>query len=213
MDVILLERVEKLGQMGDVVKVKDGYARNFLLPQKKALRATEDNRARFEVQRADLEARNLKERKEAEGVASKLDGMTFVAIRQAGDSGQLYGSVTTRDVADLLIENGFNTDRRQVLLDQQIKTLGMHPVRIALHPEVTVTVTMNVARSDSEAEKQARGIRITAEGEEEEAVEAAPEATEVFESEELVEEFEHDVDTTSDEAPTQAQAEEETKSG
>jgi large subunit ribosomal protein L9 len=157
MQVILLERIGRLGQMGDVVNVKEGYARNFLLPQKKALRATADNLSRFEKDRAQLEARNLELKKEAEAVAGKLDGKTFLAIRQAGDTGQLYGSVTTRDIADFVTAGGFSLDRRQVVLDRPIKTLGLQPIRVALHPEVIVKVTLNVARSQDEADRQARG--------------------------------------------------------
>ncbi len=161
MQVILLERIGRLGQMGDVVNVKDGFARNFLLPQKKALRATPDNLARFEKDRAQLEARDLELKKEAEAVAAKLGGKSFVAIRQAGDTGQLYGSVTTRDIAELVTAGGFSIDRRQVVLDKPMKTLGLHATRIALHPEVIVQVTLNVARSDDEAERQARGEDVT----------------------------------------------------
>lgn len=161
MQVILLQRIGKLGQMGDVVNVKDGYARNFLLPQKKALRATQDNLAKFEGQRAQLEANNLEQRKEAEAVAAKLDGQTFVAIRQAGDTGQLYGSVSTRDIAEVVTAGGFTVDRRQVVMDKPIKTLGVHETRIALHPEVVVTVKLNVARSEDEAQRQARGEDVT----------------------------------------------------
>jgi len=157
MQVILLERIGRLGQMGDVVNVKEGYARNFLLPQKKALRATADNLSRFEKDRAQLEARNLELKKEAEAVAAKLDGKIFLAIRQAGDTGQLYGSVTTRDIADFVTAGGFSLDRRQVVLDRPIKTLGLQPIRVALHPEVIVKVTLNVARSQDEADRQARG--------------------------------------------------------
>jgi large subunit ribosomal protein L9 len=157
MQVILLERIGRLGQMGDVVNVKDGYARNFLLPQKKALRATPDNLARFEKDRAQLEARNLELKKEAEAVAGKLNGQSFLAIRQAGDTGQLYGSVTSRDIAEVVTAGGFSLDRRQVVLDRPIKTLGLQPVRIALHPEVIVSVTLNIARSQDEADRQARG--------------------------------------------------------
>ena len=162
MQVVLLERVEKLGQMGDVVKVKDGFARNFLLPRHKALRATKENLAHFETQRAQLEARNLEQKTEAESVGAKLDGESFVAIRQASDSGQLYGSVSTRDIAGLLTDGGFSATRNQVVLDNPIKELGLHAVKIQLHPEVTVTVTMNVARSEEEAERQARGENILA---------------------------------------------------
>jgi large subunit ribosomal protein L9 len=161
MEVILLERVGRLGQMGDVVKVKDGYARNFLLPQGKALRATEANRKTFDSQRVQLEARNLELKTEAEGVAGRLDGQTFVSIRQAGDTGQLYGSVSTRDIADAISAGGFSIDRRQVLLDRPIKALGLHEVRVALHPEVLVKVSINVARSADEAERQARGEDVT----------------------------------------------------
>jgi large subunit ribosomal protein L9 len=161
MQVILLERIGRLGQMGDVVNVKDGYARNFLLPQKKALRATEENIARFEGQRAQLEARDLELKKEAEAVAAKLGGKTFLAIRQAGDTGQLYGSVSSRDLAEVITAGGFSVDRRQVVLDKPIKTLGLHATRIALHPEVVVQVTLNVARSEDEAERQARGEDVT----------------------------------------------------
>jgi large subunit ribosomal protein L9 len=157
MQVILLERIGRLGQMGDVVNVKDGYARNFLLPQKKALRATPDNLTRFEKDRAQLEARNLELKKEAEAVAGKLNGQSFLTIRQAGDTGQLYGSVTTRDIADVVTAGGFSLDRRQVILDRPIKTLGLQPIRIALHPEVFVQVTLNIARSQDEADRQARG--------------------------------------------------------
>jgi large subunit ribosomal protein L9 len=161
MQVILLQRIGSLGQMGDVVNVKNGYARNFLLPQKKALRATKENLAQFETQRAQLEATNLEHRKEAEAVATKLEGKVFKAIRSAGDTGQLYGSVSTRDIADAITEGGFTVDRRQVILDRAIKALGLHDVTVALHPEVMVKVTLNVARSDEEAEKQARGEDVT----------------------------------------------------
>ena len=161
MQVILLERIGRLGQMGDVVNVKDGYARNFLLPQKKALRATEANRAHFETQRAQLEANNLELKKEAEAVAAKLEGKIFVAIRSAGDTGQLYGSVATRDIADAVTAGGFTIDRNQVILERPIKTLGVHKTRVALHPEVIVNVSLNVARSEDEAERQSRGEDVT----------------------------------------------------
>jgi large subunit ribosomal protein L9 len=161
MQVILLERIGRLGQMGDVVNVKNGFARNFLLPQKKALRATPENLARFEKDRGQLEARNLELKKEAEAVAGRLSGQSFVAIRQAGDTGQLYGSVTTRDIAEVVSGGGFSIDRRQVVLDRPIKTLGIQRVRIALHPEVIVEVALNVARSQDEAERQARGEDVT----------------------------------------------------
>jgi large subunit ribosomal protein L9 len=157
MQVILLERIGRLGQMGDVVRVKDGYARNFLLPQGKALRATEDNIAEFEKRRVQLEARNLELKSEAEAVATRLNGQRFIAIRTAGDTGQLYGSVATRDLAALITVGGFNVDRNQVVLERPIKSLGLHEVKVALHPEVEVKVTINIARSEDEAERQARG--------------------------------------------------------
>ncbi len=160
MQVILLERVAKLGQMGEVVKVKDGYARNFLLPQGKALRASEDNIKSFEARKAQLEAQNLETRNEAEKVAGKLDGETFIVIRSASDSGALYGSVTTRDAAEAATAAGFTVDRKQVVLTRPIKELGLHTVEVVLHPEVTATVTLNVARSNEEAELQASGKSI-----------------------------------------------------
>jgi large subunit ribosomal protein L9 len=182
MQVILLERVGRLGQMGDVVTVKDGFARNFLLPQGKALRATEANRKRFEQEKAQLEARDLELKTEAEAVSGKLDGQSFIIIRQAGDSGQLYGSVSTRDIAEVITEGGFSIERRQVMLDRPIKTLGVHELRIALHPEVTPHVTVNVARSPDEAERQARGEAVTAKAlsEAEEEAEAAKRAAEAL---------------------------------
>lgn len=157
MQVILLERIARLGQMGDVVRVRDGYARNFLLPQGKALRATKDNAKRFEAERAQLEARNLDRKNEAGEVAAKLDGKAFIVIRQAGETGQLYGSVTARDLADAVTAGGFSVGRAQVVLHQPIKTIGLHTVAIALHPEVESKVTVNVARSEDEAVRQARG--------------------------------------------------------
>lgn len=174
MQVILLERIGRLGQMGDVVTVKDGFARNFLLPQGKALRATETNRKHFESERAQLEARDLELKTEAEGVAGKLDGESFIVIRQAGDNGQLYGSVSPRDIVTAVTEGGFSIERRQVQLDRPIKTLGLHEVRVSLHGEVAPKVTINVARSDEEAERQARGEDVTrAKTEEEEDAEEA----------------------------------------
>jgi large subunit ribosomal protein L9 len=161
MQVILLERIGRVGQMGDVVNVKDGYARNFLLPQGKALRATKENMQEFQKRRVQLEARNLELKKEAEAVATKLAGKRFTTIRQAGDTGQLYGSVSTRDIADVVEAGGFTIDRRQVVLEKPIKTLGIHPVKIALHPEVIVKIGVNVARSQDEAERQARGEDVT----------------------------------------------------
>ncbi|MGE0766884.1 MAG: 50S ribosomal protein L9 [Hyphomicrobiaceae bacterium] len=161
MHVILLERIGRLGQMGDVVRVRDGYARNYLLPQGKALRATDENRKQFETQRVHLEARNLEQKKEAEAIAERLNGKSFVAIRQAGDTGQLYGSVSTRDIAEVITEGGFSLDRRQVLLDHPIKALGVHQIKLQLHPEVTVDAMLNVARSEDEAQRQARGEDVT----------------------------------------------------
>ena len=161
MEVILLERVAKLGQMGETVRVRDGFARNYLLARGKALRATQANKERFETQRSQLEARNLELRKEAEGVASTLDGQSFSIIRQAGESGVLYGSVSTRDLADTLTANGFTVDRQQIVLNQPIKSLGLHTVPVSLHPEVEAKVTINVARSPEEAERQARGETVS----------------------------------------------------
>jgi large subunit ribosomal protein L9 len=157
MQVILLERIGRLGQMGDVVKVRPGFARNFLLPQGKALRATKDNLSRFEKERAQLEVNNLERKQEAEAVAKKLNGLSFVVLRQAGDSGQLYGSVSTRDISDAVTAGGFTIDRAQVLLDRPIKTLGLHDVRLSLHPEVEIKVSANVARTEEEAQRQAKG--------------------------------------------------------
>lgn len=161
MDIILLERIPRLGQMGEVVTVKDGYARNFLLPRGKALRASEDNKKRFESQKAQLEARNLQLKSEASKVAETLDKQTFTVVRQAGETGQLYGSVSPRDIVDVVVAGGFTVERGQVQLDHPIKTIGMHPVLVRLHPEVEVTVTMNIARSAEEAERQARGEDLT----------------------------------------------------
>jgi len=166
MELILLQRVEKLGQMGDVVRVKPGYARNFLLPQRKALRATKGNLAQFEQQRVQLEAQNLRRREEAERLLERMEGLTVVIIRQAGESGSLYGSVSARDIADAAAMSGLSVHRSQVILEQPIKTLGLSRVRIALHPEVNLTVTVNVARSQEEAEKQARGEQVGLAGEE-----------------------------------------------
>ena len=157
MEVILLERVAKLGQMGDKVRVKDGFARNFLLPSGKALRATEANKKRFESQRLELEARNLELKSEAEGVAEKLTGQTFVLIRQAGETGQLYGSVSPRDIAEAATAGGFAMNRNQIVLKAPIKSIGLHEVPVHLHAEVEVPITVNVARSPAEAERQAKG--------------------------------------------------------
>ena len=161
MDVILLERIGRLGQMGDTVKVRDGFARNFLLPQGKALRANAANKKKFEGQRAQLEARNLERRSEAQTIADRLDGKSFVVVRSAGETGQLYGSVSTRDIADLLTAEGFTVARNQVELNQPIKAIGLTNVAIALHPEVEVTITLNIARSADEAERQAKGETLT----------------------------------------------------
>ncbi|WP_269931580.1 50S ribosomal protein L9 [Aminobacter sp. HY435] len=161
MDVILLERISRLGQMGDTVKVKDGFARNYLLPKGKALRANEANKKKFEGQRAQLEARNLERKSEAQQVADQLDGKVFVVVRSAGETGQLYGSVSTRDIADILIAEGFTVARNQVELNQPIKTIGLTNVAIALHAEVEVTITLNIARTADEAERQAKGETLT----------------------------------------------------
>lgn len=161
MEVILLERISRLGQMGDTVRVKDGFARNYLLPQGKALRANDANKKKFEGQRAQLEARNLERKSEAEQVATQLDGKSFIVVRSAGETGQLYGSVSTRDIADLLTAEGFTVARNQVELNHPIKTIGLTNVAIALHPEVEVTVTLNIARTADEAERQAKGETLT----------------------------------------------------
>lgn len=169
MDIILLERVAKLGQMGDIVSVKEGYARNFLLPKGKALRANAANKARFDAEKAQLEARNLESKKEAEALAERLDGQVFVVIRSASDGGALYGSVSTRDAADAATEAGFSVDRKQVVLTAPIKELGLHEVSVVLHPEVSATIKLNVARSAEEAELQASGKSIQELAAEEEA--------------------------------------------
>ena len=183
MQVILLERVEKLGQMGDEVKVKDGFARNFLLPKKKALRATKANREFFHTQKSQLEAQNLKQKAEAEKVGKKLEGQTFALLRQAGDRGQLYGSVSPRDIADVITAGGFTVSRTQVPLDKAIKTIGLFPLVVVLHPEVRVTVTINVARTEEEAVRQAKGEDVLADrtAEEEASAEAKVAAEELFE--------------------------------
>ncbi|KGF69258.1 50S ribosomal protein L9 [Hoeflea sp. BAL378] len=157
MDVILLERIAKLGQMGETVKVRDGYARNFLLPQGKALRANAANKSRFEAERATLEARNLERKSEAQQIAEKLDGKTFVVVRSAGETGQLYGSVAARDVVQVLADNGFTIGRNQVDMNNPVKTIGLHIVPLVLHADVNVKVTFNVARSADEAERQLKG--------------------------------------------------------
>ena len=181
MEVILLERVGKLGQMGEVVRVKDGFARNFLLPQGKALRATKDNRAKFEGMKVQLEARNLEMKTEAEGIAGKLKGKSFVVQRQASESGQLFGSVSARDIASILVDGGFTVSRSQIALHAPIKMIGMHTVPVALHPEVEITITMNVARNADEAERQARGEDVTQQRQESEEEAAAADAAAFFE--------------------------------
>lgn len=218
MQVILLERIEKLGQMGDIVKVKPGYARNYLLPKKKALRATDENLKVFEGQRSELEADNLKRRSEAESVAGKLEGLSIVLIRQAGEGGQLYGSATARDVAQGLNQSSVKVERSQVQLDKVIKVLGLHPVRVRLHPEVVVTITVNVARSDEEAASQASEGHVVSAEEQRAAEDAAiqeviteVEAEEAAESEESAESAEEaaaggpaDADSTAGGDPAEA---------
>ena len=206
MEVILLERIAKLGQMGDVVNVKNGFARNFLLPQKKALRSTPANREKFEKQRVQLEAQNLERKKEADAVAEKLEGQFFVIIRQAGEGGQLYGSVTSRDIAELITEGGVSVERRQVVLDNPIKTVGIHVVKVALHPEVTVSVNLNIARTDEEAERQARGETTT--GEAEAPEEATIAAEEVFETEDLAKAAEAELSSDEEAEPEEASTDE-----
>jgi large subunit ribosomal protein L9 len=180
MKVILLERVGRMGQIGDEVNVKDGFARNFLLPQHKALRATEANRARFEKERADIEKRNTERREAAAGIASGLNGRTVVVIRQAGETGQLYGSVSSRDIAEALSVDGFTVGRGQVSLAEPIKTVGLHTVALNLHAEVAVSITVNVARSEDEATRQSKGEDLTVQGygDEDEDDATAPEAAE-----------------------------------
>ena len=181
MKVILLERVERLGAIGDTVTVKDGFARNFLLPRQKALRASAQNLKVFEAQRAQIEQRNATARADAEKAGGKLDGSSYVLIRQAGESGQLYGSVSGRDVADAVTAEGGRVERSMVVLDQPIKTLGLHSVRLKLHPEVTVSVTINVARSQDEADRQARGENVITSQFDEERQIAAEAAQDLFE--------------------------------
>ena len=181
MKVILLERVEGWGTLGDVVNVKDGFARNFLLPRSKALRATASNLKTFEGQRAEIEARNAKAREAAGASGEKLDGTSYIMIRQAGESGQLYGSVSGRDVADMVNAEGGKIDRSMVILDKPIKTLGVHPVKVKLHAEVTITVNINIARSQDEAERQARGEDVIASRFEEEARADAEAAADLLE--------------------------------
>ena len=181
MKVILLERVERLGALGDVVTVKDGFARNFLLPNAKALRANADNMKLFESRRGDIEANNAKAREAATKSGDKLDGSSYIMIRQAGESGHLYGSVSGRDVADAVTAEGGKVDRSMVVLDKPIKTLGVHPVKVRLHPEVTITVNINIARSQDEAERQARGENVITSQFEEERAAAAEQAQDMLE--------------------------------
>jgi large subunit ribosomal protein L9 len=181
MEVILLQRIPKLGQMGEVVRVKEGYARNFLLPRGHALRATEANRKQFETMKVDLEARNLKERGEAQKVSDKLDGKSFTILRQAAEGGQLYGSVSTRDIAALLEQRKFAVNRSQIGLNAPIKMVGMHKVPVALHPDVEASITINVARNADEAERQARGEDVTVLRERTEEEEAGIAAERFFE--------------------------------
>lgn len=207
MQVVLLERIAKLGQMGDVVTVKDGYARNFLLPQGKALRANKSNLERFEQDRAQLEARNLERKQDAEAVNTKLDGETFVVIRSSGDTGQLYGSVTPRDIAELLSGGGFDTARNQVVLSQPIKTLGLHTVAVNLHPEVTSSVIVNVARTEEEAERQAAGEDVTSEAQSDE--EEAMDLDAVFEESASADIAEEEAEDTAEAPAAEEPAEEE----
>ncbi len=185
MDVILLERVGKLGQIGDVVRVKNGFARNFLFPQGKALRATKENRTRFEGMKAELEAKNQARKSEAEVASKKLDGQSFVLLRQAGEGGQLYGSVSTRDIAAEITKGGFTIDRNQIVLNVPIKTIGLKNLKVALHPEIVTSITINVARSADEAVRQARGedLTIARTDEEEKRAQARVDADKMFEKE------------------------------
>lgn len=213
MQVILLERLGRLGQMGDEVTVKDGFARNYLLPQGKALRATKTNRERFERDRAQLEARNLELKSEAQKVAERLEGQSFIVIRQAGDTGQLYGSVSPRDIAVAVTEGGFSIERHQVMLSRPIKTLGLHEVHLSLHPEVKPNVNVNVARSLEEAARQARGEDVTAQAMEdaEEAETAKRTAEELFE-EGAAEDLHEEEDLRDEQETAEAEAaEDETK--
>jgi len=204
MQVILLERVAKLGQMGDVVTVKDGYARNFLLPQKKALWASDANVKAFEADKAQLEAQNLETKKEAQAMADRLNGQQFIVIRQASDGGNLYGSVTTRDAADAATEAGFTVERRQVQITTPIKELGIHKVAVTLHPEVDAEIELNVARSEEEAELQAQGVNIAEQAAEEEA-QAELEIAELFDEIGAAEldELERGDDEPAEEAPAE----------
>jgi large subunit ribosomal protein L9 len=206
MEVILLERVAKLGQMGEVVRVKDGFARNFLLPKGKALRATKENRARFDSMKVELEARNLEQRSEAQKVAEKLDGQSFTVLRQAAETGQLYGSVSPRDIAMLVSEKGFVVNRNQIALNTPIKTIGKHTVPIALHPEVEATISIAVARNADEAQRLARGEDISVVRDE--AAEEAAAAEAFFEPEANETRRERDATTTPGEGDSEAGKEE-----
>ncbi|SPF80849.1 50S ribosomal protein L9 [Pseudoprimorskyibacter insulae] len=201
MQVILLERVAKLGQMGDVVDVKPGYARNYLLLQGKALTASKENIAQFEAQKAQLEARNLETKKEAEAMGDRLDGQQFIVIRQASDGGSLYGSVTPRDAADAATEAGFTVDRKQVVIPHPIKELGLHKVDITLHPEVQIQIELNVARSPEEAELQASGKSI-------QELAAEEEAAAEYEIAELFDDLGGAASDDDDDAPAAAEADE-----
>jgi large subunit ribosomal protein L9 len=217
MEVVLLERIERLGQMGDVVNVKPGYARNFLLPQKKALRANKANLEQFDGQRQQLVADNLQRRDEAQSVADRLDGLKVVVIRSAGESGQLYGSVSGRDIADAVTEAGFTVARQQVIIERPVKALGFHDFRVRLHPEVEATVTANVARSTDEAETQARlGRALVGRDDEDDKPDAAPDAAELLEPEALeaieAEASEESDDSGEDAAETSSDGTEEEKS-
>ena len=201
MEIILLERIENLGLMGDVVSVKPGFARNYLLPQGKALRATDENRRTFDQQRAQLEANNLEGRKEAEAVAKKMEGLSIILVRQAGEAGQLYGSANARDIADAVGEAGFTVARQQVRLQRPIKNVGIHPVRIDLHPEVSVDVITNVARTQEEADIQARTGKALIHSDEEETTPAAPAAAK------------KETEETKEAAPTETETEEDSAAG
>ena len=199
MEVILLERIEKLGQMGEVVKVKDGFARNFLLPQKKALRASEDNLAYFEKERVTLEANNLKQKQEAEVILEKLDKFNLIIIRQAGETGQLYGSVNTNDIKNALDENGFIVEKNQIKLDKPIKDLGIHNVSVKLHPEVQATISVIVSRTDAEAETLIKGEEINIEKDENLIEEDTINIEEVFEEGAIPENISEETEDSSEE--------------
>ena len=208
MEVILLERIEKLGQMGDVVKVKDGFARNFLLPQKKALRASEDNLAYFEKEKVTLEANNLKQKQEAEVILKKLDNFNLIIIRQAGETGQLYGSVNTNDIKTSLYENGFIVEKNQIILDKPIKELGIHNVSVKLHPEVQATISVIVSRTDAEAEIFIKGDEIKIENNENLTEEDTIDIEEVFEDGAVPENIGEEIEDSSEEDEDKKDAEE-----